>query len=81
MIICLWSSYESNNGIKYRRETFRFLLIILQIIVILCFCVGDLLNFYILFEITLIPMLLIIGGWGFVSVKYMQFFYLYYILL
>ena len=64
MIICLWSSYESNNGIKYRRETFRFLLIILQIIVILCFCVGDLLNFYILFEITLIPMLLIIGGWG-----------------
>jgi len=63
-LVCLWSSYESNNGIKYKKRNFQLLLLWLQIIVILCFCVSDLLSFYILFEITLIPMLLIIGGWG-----------------
>lgn len=40
------------------------MLFILEIVLINVFCVLDLIMFYVYFEITLIPMFLLIGVWG-----------------
>nr|YP_009645786.1 NADH dehydrogenase subunit 4 [Cuneopsis heudei]QBS54511.1 NADH dehydrogenase subunit 4 [Cuneopsis heudei] len=44
---------------------FVFSVLVLTMVLIFCFSVGSLLNFYIMFEFSLIPILLIILGWGY----------------
>nr|YP_009020412.1 NADH dehydrogenase subunit 4 [Lamprotula gottschei]AHL24851.1 NADH dehydrogenase subunit 4 [Lamprotula gottschei] len=44
---------------------FVFGVLVLTMVLVFCFGVGSLLNFYIMFEFSLIPILLIIMGWGY----------------
>nr|YP_009645760.1 NADH dehydrogenase subunit 4 [Pseudocuneopsis capitata]QBS54485.1 NADH dehydrogenase subunit 4 [Pseudocuneopsis capitata] len=44
---------------------FVFSVLVLTMTLVFCFGVGSLLNFYIMFEFSLIPILLIILGWGY----------------
>nr|YP_010148823.1 NADH dehydrogenase subunit 4 [Pseudanodonta complanata]QQV69714.1 NADH dehydrogenase subunit 4 [Pseudanodonta complanata] len=44
---------------------FVFSVLVLTLVLVLCFSVSSLLNFYIMFEFSLIPILLIILGWGY----------------
>nr|YP_011010714.1 NADH dehydrogenase subunit 4 [Lepidodesma aligera]WPW47604.1 NADH dehydrogenase subunit 4 [Lepidodesma aligera] len=44
---------------------FAFMVLVLTMVLVFCFCVGSLLNFYMMFEFSLIPILLIILGWGY----------------
>nr|YP_009118006.1 NADH dehydrogenase subunit 4 [Tchangsinaia piscicula]AJE75794.1 NADH dehydrogenase subunit 4 [Tchangsinaia piscicula] len=44
---------------------FVFSILVLTVALVFCFSVGSLLNFYIMFEFSLIPILLIILGWGY----------------
>nr|YP_009645773.1 NADH dehydrogenase subunit 4 [Schistodesmus lampreyanus]QBS54498.1 NADH dehydrogenase subunit 4 [Schistodesmus lampreyanus] len=44
---------------------FVFGVLVLTMVLVFCFGVGSLLNFYIMFEFSLIPILLIILGWGY----------------
>nr|YP_011014032.1 NADH dehydrogenase subunit 4 [Unio gontierii]WQA10113.1 NADH dehydrogenase subunit 4 [Unio gontierii] len=44
---------------------FTFSVLVLTLVLVFCFSVGSLLNFYIMFEFSLIPILLIILGWGY----------------
>nr|ADL62668.1 NADH dehydrogenase subunit 4 [Lasmigona subviridis] len=44
---------------------FVFGILMLSVVLVLCFSVSTLLNFYIMFEFSLIPILLIILGWGY----------------
>nr|WRW55945.1 NADH dehydrogenase subunit 4 [Pseudocuneopsis yangshuoensis] len=44
---------------------FVFSVLVLTMVLVFCFGVGSLLNFYIMFEFSLIPILLIILGWGY----------------
>nr|YP_004425039.1 NADH dehydrogenase subunit 4 [Utterbackia imbecillis]ADL62627.1 NADH dehydrogenase subunit 4 [Utterbackia imbecillis] len=44
---------------------FVFYILMLTLVLVLCFSVSNLLNFYIMFEFSLIPILLIIIGWGY----------------
>nr|YP_010489387.1 NADH dehydrogenase subunit 4 [Schistodesmus spinosus]UWM10801.1 NADH dehydrogenase subunit 4 [Schistodesmus spinosus] len=52
---------KSNN----KCVEFVFGVLALSMVLIFCFSVGSLLNFYIMFEFSLIPILLIILGWGY----------------
>nr|YP_008999701.1 NADH dehydrogenase subunit 4 [Lamprotula leaii]AFC97500.1 NADH dehydrogenase subunit 4 [Lamprotula leaii] len=45
--------------------SFVFGVLILTLVLVFCFSFSSLLNFYILFEFSLIPILLIILGWGY----------------
>lgn len=67
------------NGIKYRWKSFCILLLILLFLLLCVFAVADLLNFYIFFEATLIPMFFILGIWGSrqrkIHAVYLFFFY------
>nr|AQM37845.1 NADH dehydrogenase subunit 4 [Unio tumidus]AQM37859.1 NADH dehydrogenase subunit 4 [Unio tumidus] len=44
---------------------FILMVLMLTLVLVFCFSVGSLLNFYIMFEFSLIPILLIILGWGY----------------
>nr|YP_008081004.1 NADH dehydrogenase subunit 4 [Lamprotula tortuosa]AGC27346.1 NADH dehydrogenase subunit 4 [Lamprotula tortuosa] len=44
---------------------FAFSVLVLTVVLVFCFGVGSLLNFYVMFEFSLIPILLIILGWGY----------------
>nr|YP_011014019.1 NADH dehydrogenase subunit 4 [Unio gibbus]WQA10100.1 NADH dehydrogenase subunit 4 [Unio gibbus] len=50
-------------GNKY--ASFTFMVLVLTLVLVFCFSVSSLLNFYIMFEFSLIPILLIILGWGY----------------
>lgn len=50
---------------KNNRTLFSFLLLALNLILITTFCISRILYFYFLFEASLIPILLIILGWGY----------------
>nr|BBO25457.1 NADH dehydrogenase subunit 4 [Pronodularia japanensis] len=53
--------YKSgNNGVS-----FVISVLILTLVLVFCFSLGSLLSFYIMFEFSLIPILLIILGWGY----------------
>nr|DAB41898.1 TPA_asm: NADH dehydrogenase subunit 4 [Uniomerus tetralasmus] len=52
---------KSDNGSVW----FIFSVLALTLVLVFCFSVSSLLNFYILFEFSLIPILLIILGWGY----------------
>nr|YP_003354960.1 NADH dehydrogenase subunit 4 [Quadrula quadrula]ACQ91013.1 NADH dehydrogenase subunit 4 [Quadrula quadrula] len=44
---------------------FIFMILVLTLVLVFCFSVSSLLSFYMLFEFSLIPILLIILGWGY----------------
>jgi NADH-quinone oxidoreductase subunit M len=52
------------TSVTRHHRSFLVLLIILELLIILVFCALDFLCFYLLFEISLIPMFLMIGFWG-----------------
>lgn len=56
--ICILSSWDS---VKHLTKEFVISLLILESLLIIVFLVLDLISFYIFFESTLIPMLLIIA--------------------
>ncbi len=74
--LCILSSW-SNIKINLREYMITFL--IMEALLLLVFCLLDLLLFYVFFESILIPMFLIVGIWGSRSRKiraaYMLFFY------
>lgn len=59
--LCLLSSW---NLILNKEKLYYILFLIMEICLILVFCVRDILLFYILFESILIPMFILIGVWG-----------------
>lgn len=74
--ICILISW---NSIEYLKKEFLICLFLILLLLMGVFSTMDLLGFYILFESTLIPMLLIIGIWGSreekVKAAYYFFFY------
>nr|YP_010373154.1 NADH dehydrogenase subunit 4 [Hyperhalosydna striata]QTZ18388.1 NADH dehydrogenase subunit 4 [Hyperhalosydna striata] len=69
--LTLWISaimIMSSNSVFYNKTNktrFVFLILLLSLILILSFSVSNLLNFYIMFESSLIPTLLLVLGWGY----------------
>ena len=62
---------------KQKKKYFYFLFILLEIILIFIFSVSDIFLFYCFFELSLIPMILIIGLWGNRSRKIKAIFYFF----
>jgi proton-translocating NADH-quinone oxidoreductase chain M len=54
----------SRNSIKVQIKEYMICFLILELLLILVFCVLDLVLFYIFFESILMPMMIIIGIWG-----------------
>ena len=73
-LLASWDSVKT----AYKEYVIAFL--IMEALLVLCFSVRDLLQFYICFESVLIPMFIIIGVWGSrerkVRAAYMFFIYL-----
>ena len=75
VLICILSS---TNSIKSRIKEYLIAFLLLEFSVIGVFCALDLMLFFIFFEMTLIPMFLIIGIWGGENRIYATFkFFLY----
>tara|TARA_B110001469_G_C9539219_1_gene267832 strand:+ start:416 stop:829 length:414 start_codon:yes stop_codon:yes gene_type:complete len=74
--LCILSSW-SNIKINLREYMITFL--VMESLLLLVFCLLDLLLFYVFFESILIPMFLIVGIWGSrarkIRAAYMLFFY------
>lgn len=65
------------NTIFLRKgTTFAFLLWILNIVLVLCFNIKNILWFYIAFEFALLPTILLIIGWGYQEERFQASFYL-----
>jgi NADH-ubiquinone oxidoreductase chain 4 len=56
---------------------FIYILLIVEIFLIFCFSVFDILGFYIVFEVILIPMFFLVGYWGSRSRKIKAAYYLF----
>jgi len=63
--IIIFLARFSNYYFLKNNNIFRFFILSLLIILILSFSVNNIIIFYILFEISLIPTILIIMGWGY----------------
>nr|YP_008080767.1 NADH dehydrogenase subunit 4 [Coendou insidiosus]AFQ55799.1 NADH dehydrogenase subunit 4 [Coendou insidiosus] len=63
-LMIIASQHHLNNETEVRKKTYISLLIILQILLIMTFSTTEMIMFYILFEATLIPTLIIITRWG-----------------
>nr|YP_009024655.1 NADH dehydrogenase subunit 4 [Lanceolaria lanceolata]AHN13437.1 NADH dehydrogenase subunit 4 [Lanceolaria lanceolata] len=61
MLASVRDVYKANN----KCVGFVFSVLMLTMVLVFCFSVSSLLNFYIMFEFSLIPILLIILGWGY----------------
>lgn len=72
--ICILSSWES---VKHMSKEFIMSLLLLESLLIIVFLVLDLISFYIFFEGTLIPMILIIAVWGSRKEKVQATYYLF----
>jgi proton-translocating NADH-quinone oxidoreductase chain M len=72
--ICILSSWES---VQHLTREFVVCLLVLETLLITVFLVLDLISFYIFFESTLIPMLLIIVVWGSRKEKIQAAYYLF----
>jgi len=74
--LCILSSW---SNIKIHFKEYMIVFLVMESLLILVFCLLDLLLFYVFFESILIPMFLIVGVWGSRSRKirasYMLFFY------
>jgi len=56
--LCLIYNY---NAVGFSYAKYNFLLILIELILICCFAVKNLLSFYVLFEAVLVPMFVLIG--------------------
>ncbi|MBV9759434.1 MAG: NADH-quinone oxidoreductase subunit M [Acidobacteriaceae bacterium] len=56
--------WVSESMIKDRRKTFFALLLLFEFGLIGVFCALDLFVFYVFWEVALVPMYLMVGGWG-----------------
>nr|AST23889.1 NADH dehydrogenase subunit 4 [Proechimys brevicauda] len=63
-LMIIASQYHLKNETKTRKKLYISLLISLQMFLILTFSATEMIMFYILFETTLIPTLIIITRWG-----------------
>nr|UUC05230.1 NADH dehydrogenase subunit 4 [Chionomys nivalis] len=63
-LMLLASQNHIKNEHKYNKKLYISLLVSLQILLIMTFSANELIMFYILFEATLIPTLIIITRWG-----------------
>nr|WDA96283.1 NADH dehydrogenase subunit 4 [Macaca assamensis] len=63
-LMIMASQYHLCNEPPSQKKLFLFMMILLQITLILTFMATELIMFYILFETTLIPTLIIITKWG-----------------
>nr|NP_112429.1 NADH dehydrogenase subunit 4 [Tetrodontophora bielanensis]AAK30948.2 NADH dehydrogenase subunit 4 [Tetrodontophora bielanensis] len=63
-LLMVSSSWMINKN-NYYKEYFLFLIILLLIVLMLCFLSLNMMYFYFFFEVSLIPTLLIIMGWGY----------------
>lgn len=74
--LCILASWES---VKHNIKEYMICFLLLDALLILIFCVLDLVLFYIFFESVLIPMFIVIGVWGSrerkVRAAYMLFLY------
>ena len=74
--MCILASWES---IKHNIKEYMMCFLLLDALLILIFCVLDLVVFYIFFESVLIPMFVVIGVWGSrerkIRAAYMLFLY------
>lgn len=72
--ICVLSSWKS---VKHLTKEFLISLLVLETLLIVVFIVLDIISFYIFFESTLIPMILIITVWGSRKEKIQAAYYLF----
>nr|YP_011014084.1 NADH dehydrogenase subunit 4 [Unio tumidiformis]WQA10165.1 NADH dehydrogenase subunit 4 [Unio tumidiformis] len=63
--LSMLASVRDVQKVNNKSVEFVFSVLVLTLVLIFCFSVGSLLNFYIMFEFSLIPILLIILGWGY----------------
>nr|ALF06688.1 NADH dehydrogenase subunit 4 [Fukomys damarensis] len=63
-LMIIASQHHLKNEPINRKKTYLSLLIILQVLLIMTFSASEMMMFYILFEATLIPTLIIITRWG-----------------
>nr|ARK38487.1 NADH dehydrogenase subunit 4 [Lanceolaria gladiola] len=63
--LSMLASVRDVQKAKNKCVEFVFSVLVLTLVLVFCFSVGSLLNFYIMFEFSLIPILLIILGWGY----------------
>nr|YP_009477592.1 NADH dehydrogenase subunit 4 [Gyge ovalis]ASC43030.1 NADH dehydrogenase subunit 4 [Gyge ovalis] len=54
-----------SNSLKKNKSSMLVLMLALMVSLVLCFSTSNILLFYIMFEASLVPMLLIILGWGY----------------
>src|SRR5690554_22329 len=76
IFLCILGSW---NSVKYSIKEYFLCFLVLDLLLILVFCVRDVFLFYIFFESVLIPMFLVIGIWGSrerkIRAVYLFFFY------
>nr|AML26646.1 NADH dehydrogenase subunit 4 [Ptiliidae sp. BMNH 1274723] len=65
IISLMFMSSEKLFKLNYYYNLFSFLLLLLMIMLLLLFCSMNLIMFYIYFEISMVPMLILILGWGY----------------
>nr|YP_004327742.1 NADH dehydrogenase subunit 4 [Unio pictorum]ADE18125.1 NADH dehydrogenase subunit 4 [Unio pictorum]ADE18138.1 NADH dehydrogenase subunit 4 [Unio pictorum]ADE18151.1 NADH dehydrogenase subunit 4 [Unio pictorum]ADE18164.1 NADH dehydrogenase subunit 4 [Unio pictorum]ADE18177.1 NADH dehydrogenase subunit 4 [Unio pictorum] len=63
--LSMLASVRDVQKLNNKTVEFIFSILVLTLVLVFCFSVGSLLNFYIMFEFSLIPILLIILGWGY----------------
>nr|YP_009516265.1 NADH dehydrogenase subunit 4 [Proechimys hoplomyoides]ASU92956.1 NADH dehydrogenase subunit 4 [Proechimys hoplomyoides] len=63
-LMIIASQHHLKNETKYRKKLYISLLVLLQLFLIFTFSATEMILFYILFETTLIPTLIIITRWG-----------------
>lgn len=72
---CILISWQS---IKTAQKEFILTLLILELFLLGTFTALDVFSFYLLFEATLIPIIVVIGGWGSRTAKIDAAFYLFF---
>jgi len=73
--LSIWGSY---SYIQERQKGYYSLMLLLQTAIMGVFCARDLLLFYVFFDLTLIPLFLLIGIWGGPDRRYAAFkFFIY----
>nr|YP_010535696.1 NADH dehydrogenase subunit 4 [Alectorobius rudis]UYB78621.1 NADH dehydrogenase subunit 4 [Alectorobius rudis] len=62
--IGLLSLLASLNNIIYYEDTFKFYLLLMVLLLVICFSMLNLIGFYLFFESVLFPIVMLIAGWG-----------------
>lgn len=72
--LCILTSWKSEF---YEVKTYILYILLIELFLFLAFLSTDLISFFIFFESTLIPMFILIGGWGSRERKIKAAFYLF----